>query len=167
KKEIFTKPDYQTAASLKDYVENYLNYFLTDSIEKHGNFTVLMYMILVIIVIFLLKNMFNYWAMYFSTFMRNGILMDMREALYRKITSLPLGYYSRTTKGDVISRTIADVNEISGSYLSILEMVVREPLTIIFTLGAMIFLSFKLTLFVLFFIPISGFIISKIGKSLK
>ncbi len=167
KKEIFQKPDYDTAASLKDYLENYLNYFLTDSIEKNGNFTVLMYMILVIIVIFLLKNLFNYWAMYFSTFVRNGILMDMRNALYKKITSLPLGYYSKTTKGDVISRTIADVNEISASYLSILEMVVREPLTIIFTLGAMLFLSVKLTIFVLLFIPISGFIISKIGKSLK
>lgn len=167
KKEIFQKPNYDTAASLKDYLENYLNYFLTDSIEKKGNFTVLMYMIVVIIVIFLLKNLFNYWAMYFSTFVRNGILMDMRNALYKKITSLPLGYYSKTTKGDVISRTIADVNEISASYLSILEMVVREPLTIIFTLGAMLFLSVKLTVFVLLFIPISGFIISKIGKSLK
>ncbi len=167
KKEIFQKPDYDTAASLKDYLENYLNYFLTDSIDKKGSFTVLMYMIVVIIVIFLLKNLFNYWAMYFSTFVRNGILMDMRNALYKKITSLPLGYYSKTTKGDVISRTIADVNEISASYLSILEMVVREPLTIIFTLGAMLFLSVKLTVFVLLFIPISGFIISKIGKSLK
>ena len=167
KKEIFQKPDYDTAASLKDYLENYLNYFLTDSIDKKGSFTVLMYMIVVIIVIFLLKNLFNYWAMYFSTFVRNGILMNMRNALYKKITSLPLGYYSKTTKGDVISRTIADVNEISASYLSILEMVVREPLTIIFTLGAMLFLSVKLTVFVLLFIPISGFIISKIGKSLK
>lgn len=167
KKEIFLKPDYESSENLKVYVENYLNYFLTDSIEKYGNFTVLMYMIFVIIAIFLLKNLFNYWAMYFSTFMRNGILMDMRNAIYKKITSLPLGYYSRTTKGDVISRTIADVNEISASYLSILEMVVREPLTILFTLGFMLFLSLKLTLFVLIFIPISGFIISKIGKSLK
>ncbi|HEU0136765.1 MAG TPA: ABC transporter ATP-binding protein [Flavobacterium sp.] len=167
KKEIFQKPVYETSKNLKEYSENYLNYFLTDSIEKHGNFTVLMYMILVIVSIFMLKNLCNYWAMYFSTFIRNGILMDMREALYKKITSLPLGYYSKTTKGDVISRTIADVNEISNSYLSILEMVVREPLTILFTLGAMIFLSLKLTLFVLFFIPISGFIISQVGKSLR
>ena len=167
KKEILKKPIYSNAENLKDYTEEYLNFFLTDAIAKHGNFKVLMYMILVIIVIFLLKNACNYWAMYFSTFMRNGILMDIRESLYKKITSLPLGFYSKTTKGDVISRTIADVNEISNSYLSILEMVVREPLTILFTLGAMIFLSFKLTLFVLFFIPISGFIISKIGKSLK
>lgn len=167
KKEIFTKPDYATSENLKQFSENYLNWFLTDSIEKYGNFQVLMYMILLIVSIFMLKNLCNYWAMYFSTFIRNGILMDMRDSLYKKITSLPLGYYSKTTKGDVISRTIADVNEISNSYLSILEMIVREPLTIIFTLGAMIFLSVKLTLFVLFFIPISAFIISQVGKSLR
>ncbi|MSP84919.1 MAG: ABC transporter ATP-binding protein [Flavobacteriaceae bacterium] len=167
KKEIFQKPVYDGISNLKSFCENYLNYYLTDSIDKNGSFYVLMIMIIFIIIIFMLKNLFNYWAMYFSTFMRNGILMDMRISIYKKITSLPLGYYSKTTKGDVISKTIADVNEISNSYLSILEMVVREPLTIIFTLATMLFLSLKLTLFVLFFIPISGFIISKIGKSLK
>jgi subfamily B ATP-binding cassette protein MsbA len=167
KKEIFQKPVYDGISHLKSFCENYLNYYLTDSINKNGSFYVLMIMIVFIIIIFMLKNLFNYWAMYFSTFMRNGILMDMRISIYKKITSLPLGYYSKTTKGDVISKTIADVNEISNSYLSILEMVVREPLTIIFTIATMLFLSLKLTLFVLFFIPISGFIISKIGKSLK
>ncbi len=167
KKEIFKKPVYEGIADLKSYSENYLNYFLTDAIEKHGNFTVLMYIIGFIIVLFLLKNLCNYWAMYFSTFIRNGILMDLRQAMYKKITSLPLGFYSKTTKGDVISKTIADVNEMSNSYLSILEMVIREPLTILFSLLTMLFLSTKLTLFVLIFIPISGFIISKIGKSLK
>lgn len=167
KKEIFQKPVYDGISHLKSFCENYLNYYLTDSINKNGSFYVLMIMIIYIIIIFMLKNLFNYWAMYFSTFMRNGILMDMRISIYKKITSLPLGYYSKTTKGDVISKTIADVNEISNSYLSILEMAVREPLTIIFTLATMLFLSLKLTLFVLFFIPISGFIISKIGKSLK
>ena len=167
KKEIFTKPVYEGITNLKSYSENYLNYFLTDAVENHGNFTVLMYIIGFIIALFLLKNLCNYWAMYFSTFIRNGILMDLRQAMYKKITSLPLGFYSKTTKGDVISKTIADVNEMSNSYLSILEMVVREPLTILFSLLTMLFLSAKLTLFVFIFIPISGFIISKIGKSLK
>ena len=167
KKEIYKQPVYEGIANIKSFLENYLNYYLTDSIDKYGNFTVLMYIIGFIIVIFLLKNLCNYWAMYFSTFIRNGILMDMRQEMYKKITSLPLGFYSKTTKGDVISKTIADVNEISNSYLSILEMVVREPLTILFSLLTMLFLSAKLTLFVFIFIPISGFIISKIGKSLK
>jgi len=167
KKEIYEKPVYEGIGHLKAYSENYLNYYLTDSIEKHGNFTVLMYIIGFIILVFLLKNLCNYWAMYFSTFIRNGILLDMRTAIYKKITSLPLGFYSKTTKGDVISKTIADVNEISNSYLSILEMVIREPLTILFSLFTMLFLSLKLTLFVFLFLPISGFIISRIGKSLK
>lgn len=167
KKVIYQKPVYQGLSELRSYSENYLNYFLTDSIEKHGNFYVLMFIIAFILGIFMLKNLSNYWAMYFSTFIRNGILMDIRTRIYHKITSLPLGYYSKTTKGDVISRTIADVNEISNSYLSILEMIVREPLTILFSLSVMLFMSPKLTLFVFIFIPVSGYIISKIGKSLK
>ncbi len=167
KQEIYARPDYDSYSSITDYGQDFLNYYLTRQMDAHGPFTVLMYMIAIIVGIFLLKNLFNYWAMYFSTYMRNGILRDMRESLYRKITSLPLGYYARTTKGDVISRTIADVNEISNSYLSILELIVREPLTILFALISMIFLSPMLTLFVFVFIPVSGLIISKIGKSLK
>lgn len=167
KQEIYSRPDYDSYSDITAYGQDFLNYYLTQKMEALGAFTVLMYMIGIIVAIFLLKNLFNYWAMYFSTYMRNGILRDMRETLYKKITSLPLGYYSKTTKGDVISRTIADVNEISNSYLSILELIVREPLTILFALVSMIFLSPMLTLFVFVFIPISGLIISKIGKSLK
>jgi subfamily B ATP-binding cassette protein MsbA len=167
KKEVYTRPEYTGISSLKSFSENYLNYYLTDTIEKHGSFYVLMFIIGIILAIFMLKNLTNYWAMYFSTIIRNGILRDLRTKLYNKITTLPLSYYSKTTKGDVISRTIADVNEISNSYLSILEMVVREPMTILFALGTMLILSTKLTLFVFLFIPISGYIISKIGKSLK
>lgn len=167
KREIFQKPVYEGMGNLKDFIENYLNYFLTVQIEKHGEFRVLMFMIGIIIGIFLLKNLFNYLAMYFITHMRNGVIKDMRESLYRKITDLPASYYSTTTKGEVIAKMTTDVNEISTSYLSILEMIVREPLTILFTLTAMFLLSVKLTLFVFLFIPVAGFIISKIGKSLK
>lgn len=164
---VYEKPVYSGFLSLKNFSENYLNYILTKYIEQEGVFTVLMYMIGVIISLFLLKNLFNYLAMYFITYMRNGVLKDMREILYAKVIRLPFSYYSKTTKGDVISKITADVNEISNSFLSILELIVREPLTILFTLVAMFFLSAKLTLFVLVFIPVSGFIISKIGKSLK
>ena len=105
--------------------------------------------------------------MYFITFLRNGVLKDIRENVYKKIISLPLPYFSEKKKGDVISRITADVLEIQHSFLSVLELIVREPLTIFFTILAMFLISFKLTAFVLFFIPISGFIISLIGKSLK
>lgn len=167
KREIYQKPVYMGITELKDYAENYLNYYLTVQIEQLGIFTVLLYMIGIIISIFLLKNLFNYLAMYFITHMKNAVIKDLRDSLYNKIVRLPASYYSGTTKGDVIAKITSDVNEISTSYLSILEMIVREPLTILFTLATMLFLSVKLTLFVFLFMPISGYLISKIGKSLK
>ncbi|WP_178984010.1 ABC transporter ATP-binding protein [Winogradskyella helgolandensis] len=164
---IKDKPVWQGWLELQSYGEDYLNYFMVDTIEKHGDFKVLMMMVGVIISMFLLKNISNYLAMYFITFLRNGVLKDIRNKLYDKIITLPLAFYSEKSKGDTISRVSADVNEVRNSFLAILEMIVREPLTILFSLVSMLILSPKLTLFVLVFIPISGFIISKIGKSLK
>jgi len=164
---VANKPVYNGIANLKDYGEDYLNYFIVDNIEKHGDFKVLMYMVSIIIGMFLLKNISNYFAMYFITFLRNGVLKDVRNALYNKIVDLPLAFYSEKTKGDTIARVSSDVNEVRNSFLAILEMIVREPLTILFSLITMLILSLKLTLFVLVFIPVSGFIISRIGKSLK
>ena len=106
-------------------------------------------------------------AMFFITFLRNGVLKDLRNDLYHKITSLPLAFYSEKRKGDTMSRISTDVLEIQHSFLSILELIVREPLTIIFTITSMFIISSKLSFFVLVFIPISGFVISLIGKSLK
>jgi len=127
----------------------------------------LIFVISSIIVLFFLKNFFNYLAMFFITFLRNGVLTSLRENLYKKIISMPLPFFSEKKKGDVISRITADILEIQHSFLSILELIIREPLTIFFTLIAMFLISYKLTVFVLFFIPISGFIIALIGKSLK
>ncbi|WP_179334481.1 ABC transporter ATP-binding protein [Winogradskyella costae] len=166
-REVAIKPTWQGWLKLQNYGEDYLNFFMVDSIEKYGDFKVLMMMVGVIISMFLLKNISNYLAMYFITFLRNGVLKDIRNKLYDKIVTLPLAFYSEKSKGDTISRVSADVNEVRNSFLSILEMIVREPLTILFSLITMLVLSPKLTLFVLVFIPISGFIISKIGKSLK
>jgi subfamily B ATP-binding cassette protein MsbA len=167
KKEIYEKPVYEGLNNFQDYSQNYLNYFLTTQIEEHGVFNVLMYIIIIIIIIFLLKNLCNYLALFFITHMRNGVIKDLRTELYGKIVRLPSSYYSKTTKGDVIAKMTTDVNEISNSFLNILEMIIKEPLTILFTLIMMFYISTKLTLFVFIFIPISGFIISKVGKSLK
>ncbi len=164
---VTAKPVYQGITNLQEFGEDYLNYFIVDSIEKHGDFKVLMFMVGIIIGMFLLKNISNYLAMYFITFLRNGVLKDIRNALYLKIVTLPLAFYSEKSKGDTISRVSSDVNEVRNSFLAILEMIVREPLTILFSLITMLILSVKLTLFVLIFIPFSGFIISRIGKSLK
>ncbi|MFL9843801.1 ABC transporter ATP-binding protein [Flavobacterium rhizosphaerae] len=164
---ITKEPVYEGFGSIKSYLEDLLNYTLTMQIDQHGIFTVLMYIIGLIVVIFLLKNITTYLAVYFITYLRNGLIKDIRENMYAKIVRLPASYYSDTTKGDVIARLTTDVNEISNSLQNILEMVVKEPLTILFTLAAMMLLSIKLTLFVFVFIPVAGFLVSQVGKTLK
>lgn len=162
-----TMPIWQGIANAKDFLENYLSYFITTSTETYGVGYTLSIMVAVIISIFLLKNLCDYLAMFFITFLRNGILRDMRNAMYKKTLDLPLSFFSEKRKGDTISRIAGDVNEVQASLLSILELIVKEPLTIIFTITMMFTISTKLTLFVFVFIPISGYIISLIGKRLK
>ena len=161
------RPVYEGISTIKDFSQEYLNYIIIENINKYGEFQVLMYMVAIIISLFLLKNLSNYLAMFYSTFMRNGVLKDLRNDLYSKVIHLPLAFYSEKRKGDTISRLSGDVDEVKNSVLSVLEMIVREPLTIIFSLVTMLIISAKLTLFVFLFLPISGFLISKIGKSLK
>ena len=95
------------------------------------------------------------------------MLRDLRKTMYDKIIELPIPYYSEKRKGDMMARMLGDVNEVQNSFFSILELIVKEPLTILFTIIAMLNISVNLTLFVFLFIPISGFVISKVGKSLK
>ncbi|PZR20245.1 MAG: antibiotic ABC transporter ATP-binding protein, partial [Flavobacterium psychrophilum] len=166
KKTVIQKPVFDIE-HMQDFSENYLNYLLTKYISEYGQFTVLMYIIGGIVAIFLLKNITTYLAIYFITYLRNGLIKDIREKMYAKVIKLPASYYSDTTKGDTISRLTTDVNEISNSLQNILEMIVKEPLTILFTLIGMVLFSVKLTLFVFLFIPIAGFLVSKVGKSLK
>lgn len=166
-KKVYTKPTYQDFVHLKDYLEDSMSFFLSEHSAINGAQNTLMLMVAVIISMFLLKNLFNYWAMYFITFLRNGVLKDIRNALYKKTLELPLSFFSEKRKGDVISRMTSDVLEIQHSFLSVLEIVVREPLTILFTIIAMFVISTKLTIFVFIFIPIAGYIISVVGKSLK
>ena len=167
KKPLTEAPAYTGFLELGDYLEGQLNFYLTSQVAENGEMTVLMYMIGVVIVTFLLKNFFGYLAMWFITFLRNGVLKDIRNALYLKTLDLPISFYSEKRKGDTMSRMTSDVQVIQSSFLSILELVVREPLMILFTIIIMLTISSQLTLFVFIFIPVSGFIISKIGKSLK
>jgi len=164
---INTPPVYNGVTKLGDYIENSINYFITQKINNEGELKALLFMIVIIISTFLLKNIFGYLAMYFITFLRNGVLKDVRNDLYEKTVDLPLAYFSEKRKGDIIARISTDVLEIQHSFLSILELIVREPLMILFTVFAMLALSPKLTLFVFIFIPIAGFVISLVGKKLK
>ena len=163
---VLEKPEYIGIGNLKDYIENFLNYKVTYYINQDSS-KALLFVIIIIISLFLLKNIFNYLALYFITFLRNGVIRDLRGNLYRKIVSLPVNFFSEKKKGDLIARVSSDILEIQQSFLSILELIVREPLTILFTLIIMFSISSNLTFFVLIFVPISASIISIIGKSLK
>lgn len=163
---ITEKPTYQGISNITDYGKDYLNYFITD-IAGTDSTKALMIVIALVVILFLLKNVFNYLAMYFITFLRNGVLQDIRNDLYDKTVKLPLSFFSEKRKGDIMARIGTDVLEIQHSFLSILELLFREPLTIIFTIVFMLTISVKLTVFVFIFIPLSGIIISFIGKSLK
>jgi subfamily B ATP-binding cassette protein MsbA len=166
-KQITVKPVFHGILKIQEYGEDYLSYYITTTKGTHEPGYVLSIMVAIIISIFLLKNLADYLAMFFITFLRNGVLRDMRNAMYKKTLELPLAFYSEKRKGDVISRISADVNEVQTSFLAILELIVKEPLTIVFTIVAMLIISAKLTLFVFIFIPVSGYIISLIGKQLK
>jgi subfamily B ATP-binding cassette protein MsbA len=163
---ITEPPVYNGIGKAKDYFKDYLSFQVNDYAQDDVSIALIL-VISLVIVLFFLKNISNYIAMYFITFLRNGTLKDLRNALYKKTIELPLSHYSEKRKGDTIARITSDVLEIQHSFLSILELIVREPLTILFTIGAMLFISSELTIFVFIFIPISGFIISLIGKSLK
>ena len=165
-KQVSTLPSYQGLGNLKEFYLDYMNYKVTQY-SGDDPMNGLMLVIGLVLLLFLLKNVFNYLAMYFITFLRNGVLKDIRNKMYQKITELPISYYSEKRKGDVIARITSDVLEIQHSFLSVLELVVREPLTILFTIIIMFLISVKLTIFVFLFIPIAGMIISWIGKSLK
>jgi subfamily B ATP-binding cassette protein MsbA len=165
-KQTFEPPVYNEIEGVKSYVEGFFNYKITQYMSQDSG-TALMFVIATIITLFFLKNIFNYLAMFFITFLRNGVLKDLRNALYKKTTALPISFFSEKKKGDLMARISSDVLELQHSFLSVLELIVRDPLTIIFSLIVMFTFSTKLTLFVLIFIPISGAIISQIGKSLK
>ena len=166
-KKNYVEPIYTGIWDLKKYLSDFSSYYLTNMTDTNGIGFTLGVIVAGIITIFLLKNLSDYLAMFFITFLRNGILKDIRNAMYKKTIDLPLAFFSEKRKGDTISRIAGDVNEVQNSFLSILELAVKEPLTIIFTIIAMFTISVKLTIFVFIFIPVSGTIISLIGKKLK
>lgn len=164
---VITKPTLDSFWEITSFGKDYLYYYITKLTDESGAQYALLLVVCIIISTFLLKNLFNYLALNHLLLLKNGVLRDIRSKMFDKIIDLPVAYYSEKRKGDVMSRMLNDVNEVRNSFFSILELIVKEPMTIIFTILAMLVISFKLTLFVFIFIPISGVIISKIGKTLK
>lgn len=146
---------------------DYLNYEISQIIITQGKVQALIYICVVILVAFFFRNLARFMAMYYMANVRIGAIKGIRNSIYTKLLILPLAFYTRHKKGDVIARVTTDVQEVEYSIMNYLEMLVRDPITIIAFLAFMISISPQLTLFVLIILPITGAIIGQIGKSLR
>jgi len=157
------KPDHISFSNITQY----MYYIFGVLIKSYGNHYALIIVSCSLILFSFLRNSFGYLALHFLAPMRANIVRDLRNNLYDKILMLPLSYFSNERKGDLMARMTNDVQEIETSIISSLEMVLRDPLTILFYLGSLIVIDSKLTLFVLILLPIGGIVIGRIGRTLK
>ena len=151
------------ASNIKDIIYG----FLQNNIAKYGKSYALGWICLFIIISIFLKNLFLYLSYYFLAPIRNEVTRKYSKLLYNKILALPIGYFTEQRKGDILSRSSNDIAELENSVVGALEGLIKEPLNIIGILIFLFFISFKLTLFVFVLLPIAGFIVGRIGRSLK
>ena len=140
---------------------------LNEIMQHHDKSTVLLVICLLMVISTVLKNLFYYWSSYLSSPIRSATITFLRNDLYDKILQLPIGYFTEQRKGDLISRMTNDIYEIESSVVSTLEGLIKDPLTIIGYLAYMIYLSPWLSLFLLILLPVTGFLIGRISRTLK
>jgi subfamily B ATP-binding cassette protein MsbA len=163
-KRVFVLPEFTFDAGT---ILETLSYYLSKVINEQGVITALGYICIIIITAIFLKNVFLYLSYYVLSPMRNSVMTTLRKDLYNKILSLPIGYFTEQRKGDLISRMTNDTWELEATVLNTMEGLVKEPLTIIALLFTLVFLSPQLSVFLLIFLPLTGFIIGRVSRSLK
>jgi subfamily B ATP-binding cassette protein MsbA len=159
----FTPVSVTESTNLKDLIYQ----FLQDTIKANGKSYALGWICVFIVVSIFFKNLFLYLAFYFLAPIRNMVTKKYSKLLYDKILQLPVGFFTEKRKGDILSRASNDIAELESSVISALEGLIKEPLTIIGILIFLFFISAKLTLFVFILLPLAGFIVGRIGRSLK
>ena len=164
---VYEKPTYEGLKSSFDYFKNSFYYEITQHIAANGVLNTLAMVCLLCVVLFFFKNLFRFLSSFELAFLTNGVTKDLRDTIYNKVIDLPLPYFSEKRKGDLISRITVDAQVVEVSFLDSIGSLARDPLTIIIILIIMFTVSAKLTLFVFLMLPISGFIISALGKKLK
>ena len=155
------------SASLKDVAVNNFYYYTQVMIGRWGQSGALAGLAMLLVAMTALKTGATYLSSFFIIPMRSGIVRDMRNFMYDKVTRLPIGYFTEANKGDVMARMTSDVSEIENSIMSSLDMFFKNPIMIIICLTTMIIISWQLTVFVLVLLPLSGYVMGKIGKHLK
>ena len=161
------KPVYDGISSTFGYLKNSFYVEIANYINEEGAVNALLIICIIVLILFFFKNLFYFLGSYQMAYLSNGTVKDMRDNLYRKIISLPIGYFTEQRKGDLMSRMTSDIQIVEGSFISSFGGIVREPLTIIIVLLMMFAMSYKLTLFVFITLPLSGLIISWSTKKLK
>ncbi|WP_299620611.1 ABC transporter ATP-binding protein [uncultured Tenacibaculum sp.] len=161
------KPVYEGFTKIFEYIKSNFYYEIAQYIEREGTVNTLFVIAVGVLILFFFKNLFYFLGSYQMAYLSNGTVKDMRDTLYKKITSLPIGYFTEQKKGDLMSRMTSDIQVVEGSFISSFGGIVREPLTIVIILIVMFSMSYKLTLFVFITLPLSGLIISWSTKKLK
>lgn len=155
------------SASFKDVVINNFYYYVGEMIDIHGPSATLAFLGMLLVVMTLVKVLTAYFSEYFTIPMQNGVVRDIRREMYDKILALPVGFFTSERKGDIMARLSGDVQEVQNSVMASLFSIVKYPIMIISCLAMMIFISWKLTIFVFIMLPIVGLVMGRVGKKLK
>jgi len=148
------------------FLKEFYEFHMASMVKQDPEFTLLV-VCLSVFTAFFLKNLFRYGAVWFQSQLRMAVVRDVRNELFYKVLILPLSFHSNERRGDIMARMNSDVGEIEVAVVSMLELIFREPIAVIINVVTLILLSPELTLFSLFLLPVSAFVISKINKSLK
>ena len=146
------------------YVKDYYNFTMT-SMVRNNPFDALLFVCVSVMLAFFFKNLFRYGAVWFQSELRMAVVRDVRNKLFNKSMSLPLAYHTNERKGDLMARMVSDVNEIEIAVVCLLELLFREPFAVLINVATLIYLSPSLSLFSFLLMPISAFVISRIGKA--
>lgn len=163
-KDLIAKPE--TISSSQDFIK-YISYQLQQLKAEHNTAYVLGLICIMVIIAVFFKNLFTYLSYYILAPMRNGVMNRLREELFQKILKMPIGYFTEQRKGDIMSRMTNDVGELENSVVGTVEGLIKDPLNIIILLTTLVYISPKLSLFLFIFLPLTGFIIGRISRSLK
>jgi len=166
----FSSLDLTTQAGwsqMKEVVTNNFGYFVSQLIETEGASYTLIILGIYLVLMTLLKVGATYLGGFFLVPIRTGVVRDLRNQLNAKILALPLGFFSEERKGDVLARITGDVGEVENSVMSSLDLLLKNPILIFVYLGSMLVISWQLTLFVFLVLPVAGFVMGRVGKSLK
>jgi subfamily B ATP-binding cassette protein MsbA len=146
---------------------DYMNYLLSEIIESQGPMKALLTICLVLLGTFFLRNMARFMSMFYMANVRIGSVKDIRNEVFKKILILPLAFYHTRKKGDIMARVTTDVQEVEYSIMNYLEMIIRDPITIIAYFTFLLSMSPRLTLFVIIVLPVTGYLIGRIGRTLR